>query len=88
MITSAGLQQLGFTPEDDFILQDDGAGVYIKEWLSASPQPTVEEIEAAEVLWDQAQSDREAAKLSAIQKLATAAGLTADEQTAFFGGQA
>lgn len=34
----------------------------------------------------QAIQDDEAARLSAIQKLATAAGLTADEQTAFFGG--
>ena len=86
MITLYGLQQLGFIPEEDFILQDDGAGVYIKEWFSASPQPTVEEIEAAEVLWNQDQAAKQAARLSAIQKIATAAGLTADEQTAFFGG--
>ena len=86
MITSKGLQQLGFDKDLDFILRDDGEGVYISEWNSESPQPTVEEIEAAEILWDQEQEAKQAARLSAIQKLATAAGLTADEQTAFFGG--
>ena len=50
-ITVNGLIQLGFTPEVDFKLQDnsDGAGTFIAEWLSASPQPTVSAIEAAEV---------------------------------------
>ena len=53
MITSKGLKQLGFTPEVDFVLQNnsDGAGTFITEWLSGSPQPTVAEIEAAEVVW-------------------------------------
>ena len=56
MITSKGLQQLGFKslsfdPAGDFRLQDDGAGVYIKEWKSGSPQPTQAEIEAAEATW-------------------------------------
>ena len=31
MITSNGLEKLGFTPNVDFVLQDDGDGVYIKE---------------------------------------------------------
>jgi len=53
MITSIGLQQLGFTSLTDFVLQDnsDGAGVFIAEWLSASPQPSVAEIEAAHTEW-------------------------------------
>jgi len=50
-ITSEGLQQLGFKPEVDYKLQDDGVGTFIAEWLSASPQPSVAEIEAAEVEW-------------------------------------
>ena len=56
MITSRGLKQLGFTPEVDYILQDngDGAGTFIAEWNSASPQPSVAEIEAAEVEWQTA----------------------------------
>ena len=51
MITSRGLKQLGFTPEVDYVLQNnsDGAGTFIAEWLSGSPQPTVSAIEAAEV---------------------------------------
>jgi hypothetical protein len=48
MITYKGLIQLGFT-KDDFVLQDnsDGNGVFIAEWNSGSPQPSVAEIEAA-----------------------------------------
>ena len=53
-ITSKGLIQLGFTPEVDFKLQDDGAGVFMAEWLSASPQPSVAEIEAAHNEWQTA----------------------------------
>ena len=53
MITANGLQQLGFTPNTDFLLQDDsdGNGVYIAEWLSDQPQPSVEDIEAAHTVW-------------------------------------
>jgi len=64
MITSVGLQQLGFKSlyqdkDGDFKLQDDGAGVYIKEWTSASPQPPVARIEAAHAEW-QAEYDSKA----------------------------
>jgi len=52
MITPTGLEKLGFTPEVDFSLQDDGQGVYIREWMSASPQPTEAEIEAAHAEWE------------------------------------
>ena len=50
-ITANGLIQLGFTPLVDFVLQQDadGAGIFMAEWLSASPQPSVAEIEAAEI---------------------------------------
>ena len=60
MITSRGLQQLGFTLTD-YKLQDnlDGAGVFIAEWNSASPQPSVAEIEAADVEY-QAEYDAQA----------------------------
>ena len=47
MITSKGLEQLGFTSLQDYVLQDDGAGVFIAVWNSASPQPTEAEIEVA-----------------------------------------
>ena len=85
-ITAEGLQQLGFTPEVDFSLQDDGDGTYIREWLSASPQPSVDEIEEAEPLWAstvKAEADQKAAdKESANQKLRDL-GLTDAEIEAF-----
>ncbi len=56
MITSNGLEKLGFTPNVDFVLQDDGDGVYIREWNNATPQPTETEIETAEAEW-QAEQD-------------------------------
>jgi hypothetical protein len=60
MITAQGLIQLGFSPED-FTLQDasDGKGAYIAQWNSASPQPTVAEIESADAEW-QAEYDSQA----------------------------
>ena len=65
--------------------EDEGVYRYFDAAGDAHPvdlallQPEVERLEQLEI-------DMEAARLSAIQKLATAAGLTADEQTAFFGG--
>lgn len=41
------LSYLGFKNHIDFVLQDDGDGVYILTWSAAQPQPTPEEIEAA-----------------------------------------
>ena len=59
-----GLIQLGFTSGVDFSLQDDsdGSGAYIKEWLSASPQPSVAEIEAAHTEWQTAYDSQEYAR--------------------------
>ena len=77
MITSQGLEKLGFTPEFDFSLQDDGQGAYIKEWKSASLQPTESEIEAAHAEWEaeyaatQYQRDR-AAEYPSIEELVVA----------------
>ena len=59
MISAQGLQKLGFTPEIDFTLQDEGNGTYIAKWNSASPQPTEAEIEAAHAEW-QAEYDSQA----------------------------
>lgn len=56
MITSEGLEQLGFDPKTDFVLRDDGDGVYIESWNSASPQPSVDDIESAHAEW-QAEKD-------------------------------
>ena len=52
MTISKGLQQLGFTPEVDFVCQNDGKGDYIKEWLSKSAQPSDSEITAAANTFD------------------------------------
>ncbi len=51
MITANGLIQLGFVPENDFILQNDGDGVFIKEWFSDESRPTTADIEAAHAEW-------------------------------------
>jgi len=62
MITSAGLQKLGFVSHVDFSLQDDGQGVYIKEWNSESPQPSEAEIEAAHNEWQTEHDSQEYAR--------------------------
>ena len=51
MITANGLIQLGFEVTTDFTLQNDGDGVYIKEWLSDKPKPTTADIEVAHAEW-------------------------------------
>ena len=48
MITARGLIQLGFKPEVDFRVSDNGSGAVIDVWLSDSPQPSEAEIEAAD----------------------------------------
>ena len=53
MITSTGLQRLGFTSDVDYRLDDnsDGQGAFIAKWKSAKPQPTEAEIETAHAEW-------------------------------------
>ena len=51
MITSKGLERLGFDRYNDYVLQNDGSGVYIAEWKSAHPQPSIAEIETAHAEW-------------------------------------
>ena len=58
-ITAKGLQKLGFVALVDFVLQDDGDGVYIKEWNSNQSPPTEDEIETAHAEW-QAEYDSKA----------------------------
>tara|TARA_Y100001951_G_C11240457_1_gene240159 strand:- start:18 stop:290 length:273 start_codon:yes stop_codon:yes gene_type:complete len=89
MITGKGLQKLGFVSGVDYSLEDhsDGNGVQLT-WLSASPQPTVAEIEAAQVQWksdyDADQSANETNTASAKVKL-QGLGLTLDEVKSAFG---
>ena len=51
MITTYGLIKLGYDPETDFELRDDGNGVYISEWNHSDPQPTEAEITTADTEW-------------------------------------
>ena len=67
MITSNGLIKLGFTPDVDFLLQDDGNGVvYIQQWLSDSTQPTDEAIAVATT---QAESEYDAQAYARSRKV-------------------
>ena len=83
MISYNGLIELGFSPEE-FKLQDDslGEGVFIKEWNSTQPQPSVSAIEQAEQVYIAeaiAQQEAKAAiKTSVINKIAT--NLTSEEK--------
>jgi len=65
MITSKGLQQLGFDPDSDYFLEDDGSGVVIAKWNSDRPQPTEAEIEAAHAEWQAEQDATEYQRLRA-----------------------
>ena len=51
MISANGLIQLGYEPEVDFVLEDIGNGVYIKEWNHSDAQPTEAEITTADAEW-------------------------------------
>tara|TARA_Y100000593_G_scaffold65568_1_gene120772 strand:- start:177 stop:479 length:303 start_codon:yes stop_codon:yes gene_type:complete len=49
---SKGLEKLGFVPDRDFKLQDDGEGSYIKDWFSTEPRPTQAAVDAAYIEWE------------------------------------
>jgi len=77
MITSEGLEKLGFKPNEEFFLRDNGNGVFIEFWNSKLPQPTESEIESAHAEWEaehnatQYQRDRKA-EYPAIEELIVA----------------
>ena len=87
MITSNGLEELGFEFFKDFILQDDGDGVYIHDWYSDKPIPSTTEIEQAEQEYIANQmaieEKKESIRASAMQKLVENAGLTIEEVKSF-----
>ena len=56
MISSKGLEKLGFDKRVDFVLQNDGSGTYIRDWNSSELKPTTADIEAAHAVW-QAEHD-------------------------------
>jgi len=73
---------------NDVLLQDDGQGVYIKEWNLDTPQPTQEQLDALEAQANEYEQNlittRENNKTSAKQKLQDL-GLTVDEIKEAFG---
>ena len=64
-ITANGLIHLGYTPEVDFSLQNDGGDTYIKTWISSDAQPTDSAIEAADT---EAQTAYDALEYSRLRK--------------------
>ena len=88
MITANGLIQLGFEVTTDFVLQDDGNGVYIRDWLSNKPKPTTADIEIAHTEW---QAEYDAEQIAKQERLASAKsklealGLTTEEVKEAFG---
>ena len=70
------------------LLQDDGQGVYIKEWNLDIPKPTQEQLDALETQANEYEANvitnRENKKASAKQKLQDL-GLTVDEIKEAFG---
>ena len=76
-ITAKGLEQLGFTNDTDFILEDHGSGVEMK-WLSGASEPTVSAVETAHATWQTAYDANETAKTTGRDKL-VALGLTTAE---------
>jgi len=51
MSIAKGLKHLGFTSLVDFVLRDDNGTTVFEEWNSDQPQPTLEEIQAANDAW-------------------------------------
>ena len=66
-ITAEGLIQLGYKPEIDFSLQNDGGDTYIKSWMSSDAQPTQSEIEAGAVAWKTAYDNKAYARSRAAE---------------------
>jgi len=71
-ITSKGLQHLGFLPDIDFVLQDNGAGVEIRDWNSSSPIPNEADIEAAYSAWDNDYSRKRLEEYPSVDELIVA----------------
>ena len=61
MSIAKGLKHLGFTSLVDFVLRDDNGTTVFEEWNSDQPQPTLEEIQAANDAW-QAEYDNDYAR--------------------------
>jgi len=88
MISARGLMFLGFSPDKDFIMHDDGNGAYIAEWRSSSDRPTTADMEAAHNQWQSQRVSEVAAKkdrLVSVKSKLEALGLTTEEIQDAFG---
>ena len=89
MSIAKGLKHLGFTSLVDFVLRDDNGTTVFEEWNSDKPQPSIPEIEAASIAWQDAWDAEQVAaaetKASAIGKL-KALGLNDAEIASITGG--
>jgi len=63
MITSEGLEQLGFTPHTDYQLERRDGVVVISQWNSDQSQPSESAIEAAHTEWQAEYDSQEYARL-------------------------
>jgi len=87
-ITSKGLQQLGFSSDIDFVLQDNGNGVEIRDWNSSSDKPTTSAIESAHAEWQAeftAADTAKASRVASVKSKLEALGLTTEEVQDAFG---
>jgi hypothetical protein len=89
MSIAKGLKHLGFTSLVDFVLRDDNGTTVFEEWNSDKPQPSIPEIEAASIVWQDAWDAEQVAaaevRASAIEKL-KALGLNDAEIASITGG--
>ena len=69
---SKGLEHLGFVPDIDFKLQDDGNGPYLKEWHSQEPRPTQADVDAAYAEWENDYSRNRKEEYPSIDELVVA----------------
>jgi hypothetical protein len=67
-----GLEQLGFTRNVDFVVQDDGNGPYLKDWFSTEPRPTQAAVDAAYIEWENDYSRNRKAEYPSVDELVVA----------------
>ena len=65
MVTSEGLEKLGYIPHVDFRLERRGGVVAISQWNSDQSQPSESAIEAAHTEWQAEYDAQEYARLRA-----------------------
>ena len=72
MISTKGLEQLGFVSNVDFELHGDGEKVLMGLWMSGKPQPSDAEIEAAHAVWENDHARKRKEEYPSIDELVVA----------------